>query len=125
MAGTNDVQDSGVNSIATADAAAVAAIAGIQAGWDAILSYGATVLTYTVPPRTSLNGFQRRVGASQQLDPLHQCVTRKYGRVYLVGDAAKAAGNPATGDWLTSGQYGAVLAQTAATTSTPPLMGTT
>lgn len=108
MAGTNDVQASGVNSIPTADDAAAAAIAGIQAGWDAILSYGATVLTYTVPPRTSLNGFQRRVWA-QVNSWIRSNVSRgKYGRVYLAGDAAKAAGNPATGDWLTSGQYGAV-----------------
>jgi hypothetical protein len=108
MAGTNDIQDSGITTIATADTAAAAAIAGIQAGWDSILGYSAVVLAYTIPPRTSLTGFQRRVWAQVNCWIRSNVARGRYARVVLAGDAAKAAGNPATGNWLASGEYGAV-----------------
>lgn len=107
MGGTNNVQDSGITSIATADAAVATAISDIQTGWNKILSYGAVVLAYTIPPRTGLSGFQRRAW-SQVNRWIRQNVGKIQG-VYLAGDAAKAAANPTTGDWLASGEYGAIV----------------
>lgn len=106
MAGTNNIQDAGIISIATADSAAAIAIAGIAEGWAAIRSYGAIVLAYTITPRTGLTGFQRRAW-SQVNSWIRQNVGKTVG-VYLAGDSAAAAGNPNTGDWLASGEYGAV-----------------
>lgn len=106
MAGTNDIQNSGITSIATADAAASAAIAGIQSGWTALRNYNAVVLAYTLPPRTGLNGFQRRTW--DQVNAWIRLNVGKTPGVYLAGDAAKAAGNPSTGNWLANGEYGAV-----------------
>lgn len=121
MAGTNDAQDAGITTSAAADTAVANAIAGIQAGWTSILGYGAVVLAYTLPPRTSLNGFQRRVWAQINSWIRSNVGRRSFKNVYLAGDAAKAAGNPATGNWLASGEYGAV----ATTNSGDNIHGTT
>lgn len=106
MAGTNDIQSSSITNIATADTAAAAAIAGIQAGWNAIIAKGSTVLAFTIPPRTGLSGFQRRTWA--QVNSWIRQYAKVTSGVYLAGDAAAACGNPSTGDYLTSGQYGTV-----------------
>lgn len=106
MAGTNDIQNAGITTAAAADTAAAATIADIAAGWARITSYGAGVLAYTIPPRTSLNGFQRRAWA--QVNSWIRTAARRTANVYLAGDAARAAGNPATGDWLAATEYGAV-----------------
>lgn len=106
MGGTNNIQDSGITTIAAADAAAALAISGIAAGWAKITGYGASVLAYTIPPRTSLNGFQRR--AWSQVNSWIRYASKKTKGVYLAGDSAKAAGNPATGNYLASSEYGAV-----------------
>ena len=106
MAGTNNVQDAGITSITTADTAAAAAIADTGAAWAKCTAAGSVVLAYTIPPRTTLSGFQRRVW-SQLNNWIRQNASKTRG-VFLAGDAAKAAGNPGTGNWLASGEYGAI-----------------
>lgn len=106
MAGTNDIQSSSITSISTADTAAASAIANIAQGWAKIRSYNVIVLAYTITPRTGLSGFQRRTWA--QVNSWIRKNANTTPGVFLAGDSAKAAGNPSTGNWLESGEYGAV-----------------
>lgn len=104
--GTNDAQSSSITTIATATAALNQAIADLQKGWATITGNGTVCLAATLPPRTGLSGFQRRVWAG--INAWIRANVNKYPGVYLLADRAKGAGNPATGAWLANAEYGAV-----------------
>lgn len=98
------VENGGTNDLA-ASITATAIFANRKKVWDALTSAGTLVFAMTLPPRGGLTTAQKR--ELHRLNTLIRINANKAPGVVLF-DVAKVTTNPETGDYLLSGEYGAV-----------------